>query len=77
MHPGGSIAELISLKRLLLLLLLMLLLLLVLLLLLPPPPRYAQVGGAQVCTTADREYAWEAWRLLDPTTSVLPHPLYH
>lgn len=26
-----------------------------------------------LCTTADREYAWEAWRLLDPTASLFPH----
>ena len=26
-----------------------------------------------LCTTADREYAWEAWRLLDPTASIFPH----
>lgn len=26
-----------------------------------------------MCTTADREYAWEAWRLLDPTGSMFPH----
>jgi hypothetical protein len=25
-----------------------------------------------LCTTADREYAWEAWRLLDPQASVFP-----
>jgi hypothetical protein len=25
-----------------------------------------------VCTTADREYAWEAWRLLDPQGTLFP-----
>lgn len=26
-----------------------------------------------LCTTAEREYAWEAWRLLDPQASIFPH----
>jgi len=25
-----------------------------------------------LCTTAEREYAWEAWRLLDPKASLFP-----
>jgi hypothetical protein len=25
-----------------------------------------------VCTTAEREYAWEAWRLLDPSACLFP-----
>ena len=25
-----------------------------------------------LCTTAEREYAWEAWRLLDPHASLFP-----
>jgi hypothetical protein len=25
-----------------------------------------------VCTTAEREYAWEAWRLLDPQATLFP-----
>jgi hypothetical protein len=26
-----------------------------------------------LCTTAEREYAWEAWRLLDPQATIFPH----
>jgi hypothetical protein len=26
-----------------------------------------------ICTTAEREYAWEAWRLLDPEAALFPH----
>jgi hypothetical protein len=70
LHPGGSIAQLTSLKGLLLLLLLLMLLLL------PPFPRMHK-WEVYMYTTADRKYASEAWRLLNPTTSVLPHPLYH
>jgi hypothetical protein len=26
-----------------------------------------------LCTTADKQYAWEAWRLLDPQATIFPH----
>lgn len=34
----------------------------------PTTPRWE----VYICTTAEREYAWEAWRLLDPEGSLFP-----
>ncbi len=36
----------------------------------PPPPKLRY--EVYVCTTAEREYALEAWRVLDPVEALVP-----